>query len=955
MHHEQQPQYRYVGPPPPPPHQAEPHHQQPSTSANPSTSTSSSSSTLPQGVMHPIPIQMRPSTSSTSSSAATRPPPSLVRIGHGHPIKLGENILQPAGTLVFSSQGDGGAWTSGQRVLVHAANKHNVVQANLYPIGMTLQTANGNWYLNQHPVTTTATSSSNNAANTTNSSATPDSGIQSVPTSPPSPRYEMTNEQERYGVDEEEEEDDDDPADFTDMPTLKPADEDDCYDMPSTSAGPPVADQTSPTIVNSHIPSTSTATAPTPREDLNGMNPDELFAISIEKNMDLDEIVQRLINFDPEKAAAIAMLIKKKCAEEVKKKKDLAEAEVSSTTPTTPRAVRGTTRKRTKVTRNTNSPDVTTSAILPEEHSTVEPDGTEPGEVELEEAEVKTPGKRRGRKPKKRRNKDEENAQESPGSSEPAEPVKKMKQSFAEFENPTTSCSPPSQSESVQFRLKVRKMMERQLEVVTERMAVDMTELRLGHGHGHGPAPTGKRKESFFRQLAEQSKKIKKGNLPKRLKMFMAPEEKTSQEPEDVKPIKEEDVKTDTKPRGRLPSSRRSRVEDSEEKLTSVEEKFNGEYYEISRSVIPPGMTDEVLPLWKASNLTCGCTKGGCTSDMDCLNRAMRVQCSSECTLPYCSNRKFWKEDQNKLCVSNGPKSLRALKTRVARRAGEFLCEYAGEMITCQEAVQRSQEKPDSRIIAIGPQLFVDATTRANIARFVKHSCRPNCRLEVWSVNGVYRAGVFALVDLAANVDITVDKSHWIPCDQPCKCLAIGCKKTIRGVNMRFFNAPDEQKKNKSVFLARNRRSTLNRYQSGLPAILQSPNTSDAENSALQQMKKVLAAFIYRYRRVDGSLPRSSLPFYTSICKFLKNSRPNARIDEFNGLFRKWLEKIDDDDLERAFNAIKSHYLNPQLVARSKKQKENAPRARAPSTSCQPSPIPRSNADLSYLDSIHPV
>ena len=73
---------------------------------------------------------------------------------------------------------------------------------------------------------------------TTKSSATPDSGIQSVPTSPPSPRMELLNEQEivdKSRYEDNDDDDDDDPADFTDMPRLKPVDEDDEYfEEPST-------------------------------------------------------------------------------------------------------------------------------------------------------------------------------------------------------------------------------------------------------------------------------------------------------------------------------------------------------------------------------------------------------------------------------------------------------------------------------------------------------------------------------------------------------------------------------------------------------------------------------------------------------------------------------------------------------------------------------------------------
>lgn len=714
-------------------------------------------------------------------------------------------------------------------------------------------------------------------------------------------------------------------------------------------------DNSTPTTTTAMKAAPSTSSAPS-KEEFGKMNTEE-FVLSLSENVDLADAVERLIKFDPDKAKNIASLIKKHTDEEPKnqKKKKEMEAEVSSTTPTTPRS-RGT-RKRTKCTRNTNSPDVTTSTNILEEPST---------STSAEDLEAKTERKRRGRKPKKRNMKSED---------EGGEDVKKVKhdtsRELALTPEPTTSSRPQSSmtaaaTDPVQFRIRVREMMDRQLEQLTQRMSTDMTDMRISHAITNKTVIGGKRKESFVRQLAEQSKKLKKGQFGKRLRMFMTEEEIKLEEedvkPKDVKEVKEEDV---PKMRSRLPS-RRTRVDESPEVLFDVEGKFNGEYYEIPKSV---PSSDAVIPLWKAPSLTCGCTKGACTSDMDCLNRAMRVQCNSDCTLPYCANRRFWKEDSSKLFVSTGPRTKRVLKTKVVRRAGDFLCEYAGEVITSDEAVKRFEGSQDNRIVAISSQLFVDATVRGNVARFVKHSCKPNSRLEVWSVNGLYRTGIFALIDLGANVEITVDKSGLIPARRQCHCGAIGCKKVIRGVRRAVMSNEDDHVKS-SLFLGRNYRKAMRHARrSSLPPILSTEEPSGSVNSVLQ-MKKVLAAFSFRIRNVDGTLERPMIPHYSSVCRFLKQSQPDPA--EFIGLIRKWLTVIDDDDVERAFvyvfkiirqsllssifSAIVSQYLSPSLLTSAKKPKENAPRARAPSTSCQ-SPVPpkRVDVDLSYLEGQHAV
>ncbi|CAO4361534.1 unnamed protein product [Caenorhabditis nigoni] len=867
-------------------------------------------------------------------------------------IMLGNSILKPAGTLVFQHSKDKHGIPSG--------NKKTVV-ANLFSIGpspvLTLpppvQRQNGNWYtISQNQPSTSSASNvislvplSNNHPPAT-SSATPDSGIQSVPTSPPSPTCEFRNDRKSETVKQEqkEQEEDDDLEDFADMPTLKPVDEEDYeYDLPSTSSGPCLTD------INKTVPNPVHSTTSTPlstQEDLaNGMNAQEI--LSFAPNMDEAEIVRRILAFAPEKADSIATLIKKGSAEEAKKKKKDMEAEVSSTTPTTPR-VRGSRRKSTFAGRSTNSPDVTTSNLPPEP-------STSSMSEEIDEAE-KAEGKRRGRKPKRKRviprdeSKDVEvdikkakcEQQEHPEASDTVE---------------TTSPSRPESAASttvdpVQFRLKIREMMGRQLEQLTQKMSDDMTELRLGHSTSL-KIGVGKRKESFLRQLNEQSRKLRKSGVPtaKRMRMF-ATDLKDGVEEGSSDAKKEGKEGIPFKMRSRIPS-RRLNAEETPE-YSNVEEKFNGEYNEITRSV---PWSEDIVSIWKAPSLACGCTKGACTSDMECLNRALRVQCSKECTLSYCSNRRFWKEDcDQKLRVSNRSKDT--IKTKTARRAGEFLCEYAGEVITYEEARSRFIKNHDARIIAIGPQLFVDATNRGNLARFIKHSCTPNTRVEIWSVNGSYKAGIFCLADLSSNVEITMDKSGLLPCDISCNCSSPNCKKIVRGMRRAIIaSAEDKNTIETRRFLQRNRRKTIRSSRKfGIPSILLS---TDDKSSLLLQMKKTLAAFSYRARAIGGSMPLSMLSFYSSIKKWLEVNSSNPDPAEFISLLHKWIDAAGDEDLERSFIAIESHYLPSSLLSSAqqpKKSIDNASKAKTASTSCvSPVPSKRGDADLSYLESEYPI
>ncbi|EGT32603.1 CBN-LIN-59 protein [Caenorhabditis brenneri] len=872
----------------------------------------------------------------------------------GQPIKIGNSVLEPAGTLVFAKN-ESPTWSNGQRVIVHG-NKHAVVHANLFPIGppvLTVQAptngVNETFFMSQQSkVNTNSGSSSMVPLNTSssNASATPDSGIQSVPTSPPSPGFDlMSRDTDNF--------DNDDPEDFTDMPRLRPVDEDDeSFDVASTSYDP----QTDINTISTPPPVHSTTTpSPTRDEFTNKIDPADCSSLSIDAGMNTEEIVQRLFRFGPDKAKTIAMLIKKKSAEETKskKKKDM-EAEVSSTTPTTPRT-RCTRIRNRPSTRSTNSPDVTTSTSIEEPSTSSMGLAEESGDTD------KVVGKKRGRKPKKKRVVPKEEITEDDVA------IKRIKvelgahsktanteETLDDSQQVASSIQPV---DPVQFRLKVHEMMERQLENLTETMSNDMMEMRLSHSTTTKYA-NGKRKESFFRQLMEQSKKLRKNGVPdvKKRRLFGRESEPCTEigakVEENKKDVKEET--TSSKFRSRL-SSRLSRSDDpAENTLAPVEEKFNGEYYEIPKSI---PHSDDIIPLWRAPSLACGCTKGACTSDMECLNRALRVQCSKECTVAYCSNQRFWKEDcGTKLYISNGPKTRRLLKTKLARRAGDFLCEYAGEVINNKMAQERFEETKDARIVAIGSQLFIDPIHRGNLARYIKHSCTPNCRLEVWSVGGFYRAGVFTLVDLSSNVEITIDKTGLVPFDVQCECGSWSCKKVIRGVRRGQIVNQDENEKIKTRrFLPRNRRKTiLESRKSGLPSILLTKDNS----SLLLSMKKMLAAFSFRIRGIDGSMPRSELIHYNSIRSYLKVKGEAANPAELMSLFRKWLDAVDDDDLERSFLAIQSHYL-PSIVQStqsSKKSNETATRTRVTNASCVSAvPSKPDDADLSYLESSFPI
>lgn len=54
---------------------------------------------------------------------------------------------------------------------------------------------------------------------------------------------------------------------------------------------------------------------------------------------------------------------------------------------------------------------------------------------------------------------------------------------------------------------------------------------------------------------------------------------------------------------------------------------------------------------------------------------------------------------------------------------------------------------------------YIDASRKANIGRFINHSCDPNCRIEKWTVLGEQRVGIFADKDIKNGTELSFDYS----------------------------------------------------------------------------------------------------------------------------------------------------------------------------------------------------
>ncbi|KAG6422868.1 hypothetical protein SASPL_113250 [Salvia splendens] len=158
------------------------------------------------------------------------------------------------------------------------------------------------------------------------------------------------------------------------------------------------------------------------------------------------------------------------------------------------------------------------------------------------------------------------------------------------------------------------------------------------------------------------------------------------------------------------------------------------------------------------------CTPGYCRCDQHCMNQKFQ-KCGYAKTKLFKTEGRGWglQADQS-IKQNNIALAFLPLATCASAydQAGEFIIEYCGEVISSDVANRRShayeaQGLKDAYIISLNSNYFIDATKKGSIARFINHSCEPNCETRKWTVLGETRVGIFANIDIAVGTELAYD------------------------------------------------------------------------------------------------------------------------------------------------------------------------------------------------------
>ncbi|XP_033980608.1 histone-lysine N-methyltransferase ASH1L isoform X1 [Trematomus bernacchii] len=212
----------------------------------------------------------------------------------------------------------------------------------------------------------------------------------------------------------------------------------------------------------------------------------------------------------------------------------------------------------------------------------------------------------------------------------------------------------------------------------------------------------------------------------------------------------------------------------------------------------------DVKPLSGYETTTCNCKPRENINDKacldDCLNRMSFAECSPS-TCPsndQCDNQHIQRHDWVQ-CLERFRAEGKGwgIRTKESLCSGQFIIEYLGEVVSEQEFRSRMMEQyfahSGQYCLNLDSGMVIDSYRMGNEARFINHSCEPNCEMQKWSVNGVYRIGLFALKEIPDGTELTYDYNfHSFNTEeqQVCECGSESCRGIIGGKSQRINGLP---------------------------------------------------------------------------------------------------------------------------------------------------------------------
>ncbi|KAI8347651.1 hypothetical protein BD560DRAFT_410925 [Blakeslea trispora] len=179
-----------------------------------------------------------------------------------------------------------------------------------------------------------------------------------------------------------------------------------------------------------------------------------------------------------------------------------------------------------------------------------------------------------------------------------------------------------------------------------------------------------------------------------------------------------------------------------------------------------------------------------CGDDNHCINRMMFMECMvDDCPCDrYCRNRRFQLRQYARVDVIRTEMKGFGLRALTDLPANAFIMEYIGEVIPNHEFIRRTKQYEAAGLqhyyfMTLKTDEIIDATKKGCLARFINHSCNPNCVTQKWVVGKNMRIGIFTKKAIQAGSELTFDYKfeRYGAVAQPCYCGEPTCKGYIGG------------------------------------------------------------------------------------------------------------------------------------------------------------------------------
>lgn len=182
----------------------------------------------------------------------------------------------------------------------------------------------------------------------------------------------------------------------------------------------------------------------------------------------------------------------------------------------------------------------------------------------------------------------------------------------------------------------------------------------------------------------------------------------------------------------------------------------------------------------------------------DCLNRQMMYECT--CCHADCQNQRLQKRQYPRVeCFKTSDGRGWGLCVLEDVPKGALIQEYIGEVISSSEFMDRADRYLTGTPVyffQLDSHTVIDSGAMGSMARFINHSCDPNCNTEIWKVGGERRVAIVSSRAIRMGTEVTINyqfESFGLQ-QHACFCGAVNCtgfldKRTGRAKNLEHEKA----------------------------------------------------------------------------------------------------------------------------------------------------------------------